>query len=83
MKSLTRREILQGGSSLAATAMLHPVLGPREPTRNGVVSGTQSEAKESLNVEKAGEAMASSDEICFMDATVKVENLRTKKISWK
>ncbi|HEY1483834.1 MAG TPA: hypothetical protein VGF19_13970, partial [Candidatus Acidoferrum sp.] len=47
MRSLTRREILQGGSSLAATAMLHPVMGPSEPTPDGGVPRSQSEAKES------------------------------------
>ncbi len=81
MKSFTRREILQGGSSLAATAMLHPALRSSEPRRDGVVRGAQSEAKESSDVETVGVDKAGLEEICFADATVLVENLRRKKTS--
>jgi amidase len=69
MKNLTRREMLQAGSGLAATAILHPVLG-----RTG-------DAKEVESMSTPIEVVGSDDELCFADATVLVEYLRAKKIS--
>lgn len=69
MKNLTRREMLQAGSGLAATAILHPVFA-----RAG-------HAKENENVSIPEAVPEKGDELCFMDATMLAEYLRTKKVS--
>jgi amidase len=69
MKNLTRREVLQAGSTTAVTAILSPLWG-----------NTGSE-KESSNMRKTESAKAPSEEICFTEATALVELLRTKRVS--
>ena len=69
MKSMTRRQVLQVGSTAAVTEILGPLL--RHP-------GTE---KESSDMNKVEPAQASSEEICLMEATALVELLRTKKVS--
>ena len=69
MTNLTRREVLKAGSAAAMTAILNPLLGN---------AARESENNDQRNVELAP---ASSEELCFMDATALVELLRTKKVS--
>ena len=69
MRSLTRREVLKAGSAAAVTAMLNPRLGNAESEREG------------KNVGKSELVQTPAEEICFMEATILVELLRTKKIS--
>jgi amidase len=69
MRNLTRREVLQAGSTAAVTAMLNPLLGSAESEKAG------------HNVRNLELAQAAAEEICFMEATALVELLRTKKVS--
>lgn len=69
VRNMTRREVLKAGSSAAVSAILSPSLMNR---------GSE---KESSNMKKTERAQASSEEICFTEATVLVELLRTKKVS--
>ena len=68
-RNMTRREVLKAGSSAAVSAILSPSLINR------------GHEKESSNMRKTERAQVSSEEICFMEATVLVELLRTKKVS--
>jgi amidase len=69
MKNLTRREVLKAGSTTALTAILKPL------------SGNPDDERKSRNIRQADSAKASSDDICFTEATALVELLRTKKVS--
>jgi amidase len=69
MRKLTRREVLQAGSTAAVTAMLNPLVGNAASEREGD------------NMGKPELAQAPSQEICFMEVTALVELLRTKKVS--
>jgi len=68
MKNMTRREVLKAGSTTAVTAILSPLLGnPKN--------------EKSSNMRETESAQASSEDICFIEATSLVELLRTKKVS--
>lgn len=69
MKNLTRRDVLKAGSTTALTAILSPL-----------VPNPDDQDKSDRNVGEADLPSAPS-EICFADATVLVEMLRTKKVS--
>lgn len=66
---MTRRQILKAGSAMAATSILNPSL--RNP-------GNQ---KEGSAMNSAESVRASSEDLCFTEASVLVELLRTKKVS--
>src|SRR5271165_6897459 len=69
MKNLTRREVLQAGSTAAVSAVLSPLWAS---------AGSE---KESSNMSTTELTQAPSEEICFLEATALVELLRTKKVS--
>jgi len=69
MRNLTRREVLEAGSTAAVTAVLNPLLGN---------AGSE---KEGSDVRKPELAQAPAEEICFTEVTALVELLRTKKVS--
>ena len=69
MKNLTRREVLQVGSTSALTAILGPLFENPDNER------------ENHKIRKADIAQAPSEEICLTEATVLAELLRTKKVS--
>jgi len=69
MKNVTRRQVLHVGSTAAVTGILRPLLGNPE------------HAKEDSNMRTTERAQTSSEDICFTEATVLVELLRTKKLS--
>jgi amidase len=69
MRDLTRREVLQAGSTAAVSAMLRPWSWSAESTENANrASGLRP-------------GQAPEEEICFMEAVALVELLRAKKIS--
>ena len=67
--SMTRRQLLKAGSTAAVTGILGPLL--KNPASE----------KEGSTMKKTELAPASSEEVCFTEATVLVELLRTKKVS--
>jgi len=69
MKNVTRRHVLKAGSTATVTGILSPLL------RNLANEG------EASNMRKTELAPASFEEICFTEAAVLVELLRTKKVS--
>jgi amidase len=69
MKNLSRRQVLKAGSTAAVTAILSPLMG--NATSEMENSGTR----------KIKSAEASSEEICFAEATAVVELLRRKRVS--
>jgi len=68
MKDMTRRQVLNVGSTAAVTGILRPLLG------------NPANAREDSNM-RTERAQTSSEDICFTEATVLVELLRTKKLS--
>jgi len=69
MKNVTRRQVLKAGSTATVTGILSPLLG------------NPANEKEGGNMRNTELAQPSFEEICFTEAAVLVELLRTKKVS--